>query len=55
MSNNTINKEEVEKFSKIAEEWWNSDGKFKPLHKFNPIRIESVSYTHLTLPTIYSV
>ena len=51
MSNNTINKEEVEKFSKIAEEWWNPNGKFKPLHKFNPIRI-AVSYTHLTLPTI---
>ena len=85
MSNNTINKEEVEKFSKIAEEWWNPNGKFKPLHKFNPIRIEyiknniikdfnissnhkplsgisildigcgAVSYTHLTLPTIFRV
>ena len=55
MSDNTINKEEVEKFSKIAEEWWNPNGKFKPLHKFNPIRIESVSYTHLTLPTILRV
>ena len=39
MKNNTINKEEIEKFSKIAEEWWNPKGKFKPLHKFNPIRI----------------
>ena len=39
MSNNTINKEEVEKFSKIAEEWWNPNGKFKPLHKFNPVRL----------------
>ena len=39
MKNNTINKEEIEKFSKIAEEWWNPEGKFKPLHKFNPIRI----------------
>jgi len=39
MKNNTINKEEIEKFSKIAEEWWNPNGKFKPLHKFNPIRI----------------
>ena len=42
MSNNTINKEEVEKFSKIAEEWWNPNGKFKPLHKFNPIRIDYI-------------
>ena len=39
MKNNTINKKEIEKFSKIAEEWWNPSGKFKPLHKFNPIRI----------------
>jgi len=36
---NTINKKEIEKFSKIASEWWNPNGKFKPLHKFNPIRI----------------
>ena len=39
MKINTINKKEIEKFSKIAEEWWNPEGKFKPLHKFNPIRI----------------
>ena len=42
MANNTINKEEIEKFSKIAEEWWNPTGKFKPLHKFNPIRISYI-------------
>ena len=42
MSINTINKEEIEKFNKIAEEWWNPNGKFKPLHKFNPIRIEYI-------------
>ena len=35
----TVNKKEIEKFSNIANEWWNPDGKFKPLHKFNPIRI----------------
>ena len=39
---NTINKKEIEKFSKIAAEWWNPDGKFKPLHKFNPIRIKYI-------------
>ena len=39
MNNNTINKEEVEKFNKIAEEWWDPKGKFKPLHNFNPLRI----------------
>ncbi|NBV06497.1 MAG: bifunctional 2-polyprenyl-6-hydroxyphenol methylase/3-demethylubiquinol 3-O-methyltransferase UbiG [Proteobacteria bacterium] len=35
----TIDPIEVEKFSRIADEWWNPNGKFKPLHKFNPIRI----------------
>jgi 2-polyprenyl-6-hydroxyphenyl methylase/3-demethylubiquinone-9 3-methyltransferase len=39
---NTINKKEIEKFSKIANEWWNPNGKFKPLHKFNPIRIKYI-------------
>ena len=42
MKTNTINKKEIEKFSKIAEEWWNPIGKFKPLHKFNPIRIKYI-------------
>jgi 2-polyprenyl-6-hydroxyphenyl methylase/3-demethylubiquinone-9 3-methyltransferase len=42
MKTNTINKEEIEKFSKIAEEWWDPEGKFKPLHKFNPIRISYI-------------
>ena len=38
----SINKKEIEKFSKIAEEWWNPNGKFKPLHNFNPIRIKYI-------------
>jgi 2-polyprenyl-6-hydroxyphenyl methylase / 3-demethylubiquinone-9 3-methyltransferase len=42
MKTSTINKKEIEKFSKIAEEWWNPTGKFKPLHKFNPIRISYI-------------
>ncbi len=42
MKINTINKKEIEKFSEIAEEWWDPAGKFKPLHKFNPIRIEYI-------------
>ena len=42
MKTNTINKEEIEKFSKISEEWWDPEGKFKPLHKFNPIRISYI-------------
>jgi len=38
----TINKDEINKFSKIAAEWWDINGKFKPLHMFNPIRIEYI-------------
>ena len=39
---NSINKKEIEKFSKLAEEWWDVKGKFKPLHMFNPTRIEYI-------------
>ena len=39
----TINKEEIQKFSNLAEEWWDVQGKFKPLHMFNPIRIEYIT------------
>ena len=42
MKNNTINKKEIEKFSRIASEWWDPNGKFKPLHKFNPTRIQYI-------------
>ena len=35
----TVNKTEIEKFSKMAKDWWNTDGKFKSLHLFNPARI----------------
>lgn len=38
----TANPDEVAKFSAIADEWWNPQGKFKPLHKFNPERIRYV-------------
>ena len=39
----TINKDEIQKFSKLAEEWWDVNGKFKPLHMFNPIRIKYIT------------
>ena len=38
----TVNKDEIQKFSKIADEWWDAKGKFKPLHMFNPIRIKYI-------------
>ena len=38
----TVNKTEIEKFSKLAKDWWNPKGKFKPLHLFNPARIKFI-------------
>jgi 2-polyprenyl-6-hydroxyphenyl methylase/3-demethylubiquinone-9 3-methyltransferase len=35
----TIDQAEVDRFSAMAAEWWDPSGKFKPLHKFNPVRI----------------
>lgn len=35
----TCNKDEISKFARIAHEWWNENGKFKPLHMINPIRV----------------
>ena len=42
MNNSTINESEVEKFTNLANEWWKYDGKFKTLHKFNPVRLEFI-------------
>ena len=39
----TINKEEIQKFSNLSDQWWDPKGKFKPLHMFNPIRIEYIT------------
>ena len=38
----TVDKIEIEKFSKMAKDWWNPKGKFKPLHLFNPVRIKFI-------------
>ena len=38
----TIDKIEIEKFSQLAKDWWNPEGKFRPLHLFNPIRIKFI-------------
>ena len=35
----TIDQSEIDRFSALAAEWWNPRGKFKPLHKFNPVRL----------------
>ena len=45
MKKDTINKKEIDKFSKLADEWWNPEGKFKPLHNFNPVRLRYIKDT----------
>ena len=42
MKNKTVNKKEIDKFSKLAKEWWDPNGKFKPLHKINPVRLDYI-------------
>ena len=41
----TIDPAEVDRFSRLAAEWWNPKGKFKPLHKFNPVRLTYIRDT----------
>ena len=38
-STGTVDPAEVERFSRIADEWWDPKGKFGPLHRLNPVRI----------------
>ncbi|HWT29881.1 MAG TPA: bifunctional 2-polyprenyl-6-hydroxyphenol methylase/3-demethylubiquinol 3-O-methyltransferase UbiG, partial [Propylenella sp.] len=38
----TVDPAELEKFERVAAEWWDPDGKFKPLHKLNPVRVAYV-------------
>lgn len=38
----TIDQGEIERFSRMAAEWWSPTGKFRPLHKFNPVRLEYI-------------
>ena len=37
--NSTIDQSEIDHFSSLAAQWWDPTGKFKPLHKFNPVRL----------------
>ncbi|MGJ8572535.1 MAG: bifunctional 2-polyprenyl-6-hydroxyphenol methylase/3-demethylubiquinol 3-O-methyltransferase UbiG [Hoeflea sp.] len=38
----TIDQDEVARFSAMAAEWWSPTGKFRPLHKFNPVRLSYI-------------
>ncbi|WP_286722990.1 bifunctional 2-polyprenyl-6-hydroxyphenol methylase/3-demethylubiquinol 3-O-methyltransferase UbiG [Devosia sp. 63-57] len=42
MTATTVNDAEVAKFTAMAEQWWDPKGKFKPLHKFNPVRLSYI-------------
>ena len=44
----SVNEKEVLKFEKLANEWWDAEGKFKPLHMLNPCRLEFIT-DHLSL------
>lgn len=47
---------EIEKFNKIANEWWDPNGPFKPLHQLNPCRLQFVKkYTDLNHKTLIDV
>ena len=35
----TVDPAEIERFARIAEEWWDPRGKFAPLHRLNPVRL----------------
>ncbi len=35
----SVDAEEIAKFSAMAEAWWDPEGKFRPLHRFNPVRL----------------
>ena len=38
----TVDRAEIAKFERMAAEWWDADGKFAPLHRFNPVRLAYV-------------
>ncbi len=41
----TFNEKEIEKFSALASQWWDPNGKFKVLHQFNEARIDFIKNT----------
>lgn len=38
----TVDPDEIAKFEAMADEWWDPDGKFKPLHQINPLRLDYI-------------
>ncbi|HEX4297229.1 MAG TPA: bifunctional 2-polyprenyl-6-hydroxyphenol methylase/3-demethylubiquinol 3-O-methyltransferase UbiG, partial [Devosia sp.] len=48
MTETTINPDEIAKFSAMADDWWDPEGDFKPLHRFNPVRLAYIRDWALT-------
>jgi 2-polyprenyl-6-hydroxyphenyl methylase/3-demethylubiquinone-9 3-methyltransferase len=42
MQKTTVNNAEIDKFAKISEQWWDINGKFRPLHVLNPTRLKYI-------------
>jgi len=42
MTDTTVNPDEIAKFAKMADAWWDPEGDFKPLHRFNPVRLQYI-------------
>lgn len=43
MAESHFDPQEIEKFNAIAAEWWNPNGRFKPLHRINPLRVNYIA------------
>ena len=41
----TVDPDEIAKFEAMADEWWDPDGKFKPLHQINPLRLDYIQHS----------
>lgn len=54
----SVDHEEVERFSRIASEWWNPHGKFRPLHRITPLRVQWIRdmvFSKVPNPTLLDI
>lgn len=55
-TNQNVDATEIEKFSKLADKWWDKTGEFKPLHDINPLRLDYINrHAHLHGKSIVDV
>ncbi len=55
---NTVNvdENEIQKFSQLADKWWDKTGEFKPLHDINPLRLDYIDqFAQLSGKTVLDV